>query len=152
MKKFIKVIVAVTIFTLTFFLVKACMPTCVVVSGDSMSPTLKNGEELTLQKTKTIHLNDIVVFTDPVTHTYSVKRVIAKEGERVVIHAGWVYVNGQKLNEYYLPKHTLTVADTNSYVVEPHRVYVLGDNRQGSADSREYGTVAVKDIVGVIGP
>lgn len=152
MKKFIKLAVALIVFTLTFFIVKACMPTCVIVAGDSMSPTLKDGNELTLQKTQKVHINDIIVFTDPVTHTYSVKRVIATEGETVVIHAGWVYINGQKLNEYYLPKHTLTVAETNTYVVEPHRVYVLGDNREGSADSREYGTVAVKDIVGVIAP
>ena len=128
--------------------------TVVVVTGNSMLPTLTDGTRITLNKLKTPEPNDIIVFTDPVTQTYVVKRLIANGGDTVEISRhGKVYVNGELLNEYYLPKHTVTVSYiTNRYIVEPDHVFVLGDNRYNSADSREYGTVPRKNIIGVIAP
>jgi signal peptidase I len=148
-----KILVAITVLLLTFCIVRSTT-TVVVVSGNSMSPTLTDGSQLTLNKLKHPHVNDIIVFLDPVSHTYSVKRPIAIEGETVDFNRnGKVYVNGERLNEYYLPKHTVTISyTTNHFVVEPNHVFVLGDNRYNSADSREYGTVPRKNIVGVIAP
>lgn len=148
-----KIFVAITIFLLAFSIVRSTT-TVVVVSGNSMSPTLTDGCQLTLNKLKHPHVNDIIVFLDPVSHTYSVKRLIAVEGATVDFNRnGKVYVNGERLNEYYLPKHTVTIPyTTNHFVVEPDHVFVLGDNRYDSADSREYGTVPRKNIVGVIAP
>jgi signal peptidase I len=148
-----KIFVAILVL-FTAFVITRSTTTIVVIAGNSMLPTLTDGSRLTLNKLKHPRPTDIVVFLDPVSHTYSVKRLIAVEGETVDFHRnGKVYVNNECLNEYYLPKHTVTVSyTTNHFVVEPDRVFVLGDNRYDSADSREYGTIPRKNIIGVIAP
>lgn len=151
MKPWTKVGICVTILLVSFLLGHLTV-IHVIVEGDSMSPTLYDGEHLLLNKLHSPKLNDIVVFTDPVTHTYSVKRIVAIENDTISFHLGSVYLNNKLLTEPYLPKNVWTVAATNNYHVDVGYVYLLGDNRNVSADSREYGAVPLKNIIGTITP
>lgn len=115
-----------------------------VVSGPSMLPSLHDGERLAVGKVVYVlhgpQRGDIVVFALPVEQGRDlVKRVIATEGETVEVRGGAVYINGQQLDEPYIaraggPDYPLTR-------VPPHAVWVLGDNREVSQDSRMFGPV-----------
>ncbi len=82
----------------------------------------------------------------PSTDEY-IKRVLAVPGERVEAKGGHVYVNGRRVVEPYLPPG-LTTGDFPPRVVEEGRLWVMGDNRANSSDSRTFGTIPESDVVG----
>ncbi|MGI8984965.1 MAG: signal peptidase I [Acidimicrobiales bacterium] len=82
----------------------------------------------------------------PSTDEY-IKRVVALPGERVEAHGGRVLVEGRELVEPYLPGGTST-SDFSAVVVPPGTVWVMGDNRANSADSRVFGPVPRSTVVG----
>ena len=118
-----------------------CRPTRVV--GDSMVPTLHNGDWLiTMPKSEYVY-GDIVVVTQPNVHNEPlIKRVIATEGQTVDINfaSGQVFVNGVELNEPYINEETHTSSDVTFPLIVPEgKVFVMGDNRNRSSDSRSSG-------------
>lgn len=131
-----------------------------VVDGNSMLPTLKDKDQLIIEKLtpRFSHIkgSDIVTIYIPEyldrNKKYVVKRVIATEGDFVEIRQDGVFVNGQKLDEnYILGEETLPVKeDYSSMTVPEGHIYVLGDNRMpnGSFDSRSFGTVGLDRVVG----
>ncbi len=125
----------------------------VKVEGTSMMPTLADQERVFINKfvykLEPIHRGDVVVFRYPrdVSKSY-IKRVIAVEGDRVRIEDGLVYVNDAPLPEPYVPE---AYWDTRSYpetVVPQHAYFVLGDHRNLSNDSRDFGPVKEQYIYG----
>lgn len=76
-----------------------------------------------------------------------IKRVIGLPGDTVEAHDGDVYINGQKLVEPYLPEG-VTTSDFSPQKIDPGRLWVMGDNRSGSADSRVFGQIRSSTIVG----
>lgn len=82
----------------------------------------------------------------PSTEDY-IKRVIALPGERVEGHNGHVYVDGFLLDEPYLPEGLVT-AEFAPVVVPPDQLWVMGDNRASSSDSRVFGTIERDSVVG----
>jgi signal peptidase I len=76
-----------------------------------------------------------------------IKRVIALPGEAVEAHDGAVFVDGHRLVEPYLPDGTHT-SDFGPVTVEPDHLWVMGDNRGNSADSRVFGQIEQDTIVG----
>jgi signal peptidase I len=132
----------------------------VVVDGDSMRPTLRNSERFMLNRVEYYfrqpQWGDIVVIKDPEDGGLSIKRVIAVEGQAVELVGGAVYVNGLKLRESYLPPMTRTfsyhVYDHEKFACGDKQYFLLGDNRGNSADSRVYGPVPRKNILGVVVP
>jgi signal peptidase I len=76
-----------------------------------------------------------------------IKRVIGLPGETVSAHDGHVFVNGHRLVEPYLPEGT-TTSDFGPISVEPGKLWVMGDNRGNSADSRVFGQIEQDTIVG----
>lgn len=121
------------------------------VEGQSMEPNLHNNERLIIEKlTKRFHSpvrGDIVVIKRPQGRSDPlIKRIIALPGETVEIHDGHVYINGELLDEPYITQPTLG-AMAARLVPEEH-VFVLGDNRNASNDSRAFGMVPFDDIIG----
>ncbi len=122
------------------------------VDGQSMNPTLKNGQRLVFFRLlPSYEKGDVICMRMPDGDQY-VKRVIAKEGDTVEIVDGSVYVNGQKLEESYAVGKTQMQEDTVQYPLklEEEQYFVMGDNRENSVDSRSFGPIVVYQILGKI--
>ena len=125
----------------------------VKVEGTSMMPSLEDQERIFVNKfvyrLEPIERGDIVVFRYPRDPSKSyIKRVIGMAGDRIRIDGGEVYVNGQALDESYVPPEYV---DTRSYpelAVPPNSFFVLGDHRSMSNDSRDFGSVNQSFIYG----
>jgi signal peptidase I len=133
-------------FLINFFLAQATQ-----VHGQSMEPTLHTDQRLVVEKISyRFHgprHGDIVVLKSPQQSTeLLIKRVIGLSGETVEIRQGRVYINGQELDEPYLERPT--GGNWGPIIVPPLHVFVLGDNRGFSNDSRAFGVVPIENIVG----
>ncbi len=125
----------------------------VKVEGTSMMPGLQDQERIFVNKfvyrLEPIERGDIVVFRYPRDPSKSyIKRVIGVAGDHIRIDNGQVYVNGQALDEDYVPEN---YTDTRSYpetIVPAHCFFVLGDHRSMSNDSRDFGPVNQSYIYG----
>ena len=93
-----------------------------------------------------VQRGQIVICRYPSSHDYYIKRVIALEGDTLEIRDGMTYLNGQALQEEYVTHPAQE--DFGSVTVEQGHVFVLGDNRANSHDSRTEGTLAESSIVG----
>ncbi|KXS44179.1 MULTISPECIES: signal peptidase I [unclassified Candidatus Frackibacter] len=110
-----------------------------VVQGQSMEPTLHNGERLFVDKLSYRFSEpargDIIVFTPKgAPGRKYIKRVIGLPGDRVKIRNKKVYINGKQIKENYILEATL--GNFGPYKVPKNHLFVLGDNRNNSADSR----------------
>lgn len=130
------------------------------VSGHSMENTLQDHDQMLMWKQIDLERFDIVVFPEPHHHQESyVKRVIGLPGDRVSYQDDQLYINDQAIEEPYLSANiqasdqpftenftlrSLTGKDT----VPEGYVFVLGDNRPYSGDSRQFGFVPIEDIEG----
>jgi signal peptidase I len=131
---------------INFFLAQATQ-----VHGQSMEPTLHSDQRLVVEKVSyRFHgprRGDIIVLKSPQRNSeLLIKRVIGLPGETVEIKQGWVYINGQDLDEQYLERST--GGNWGPIIVPPLHVFVLGDNRSFSNDSRAFGMVPIKNIIG----
>jgi len=128
------------------------------VKGSSMFPTFKDKDYLLTDKITynrtSPRFGDVIVFKAPVNENYDfIKRVIGLPGQSVMIKGGHVYIDGKILDEYYLSNEIVTnpgqfLLEGESYVVQPGEVIALGDNRDHSSDSRDWGPVPDQNIVG----
>ena len=121
------------------------------VVGPSMSPTLKEGNIILVNKLtyrfNKIKREDVVVVS--VKHKYMIKRVIGLPGETVEYRNNRLYINGKYYEEDFIDTNTVKTEDFAVNGVIPEGKYlVLGDNRENSEDSRDYGLISKKDIVG----
>jgi signal peptidase I len=101
---------------------------------------------------KTIHRGDIIVFRYPkdVTETF-LKRVTALGGDRLEIKNGVLYVNSQPVQEPYAVHHAPVHSAEESWgptVVPEGKLFVMGDNRDNSSDSRDWGFVPMNNVIG----
>lgn len=125
----------------------------VQVEGTSMMPLLKNHERIVVGKivypVESIHRGDIIVFHYPLDPAESfIKRVIGLPGDWVRISDGRVYVNGKRLREPYILPAYLGEQTCPPVHVAPNHYYVLGDHRDFSNDSRNWGTLDREYIYG----
>ena len=148
------------------------------VAGHSMSPTLRDTEYVVVAKWPHVfrevpNYGDIVIIdsrvnrnrtiiddiTEPVTnfyhainhidtHTVWVKRVIGKAGDTIEIKEGMVYRNGEPLQEKYIPEKMND--PYKAYTVPDGMVFVMGDNRNHSGDSRIIGSVPLNHVLGKV--
>lgn len=144
-------------------LIKTFLLQAFYIPSSSMVPTLGVGDRVLVNKVSyklhDVNRGDIIVFERPDSeHTDDIKdlikRVIALPGEKVVIKEGGVFIDGRPLNEPYLPEGTTTspgplgCSDVAPCVVPDDAVWVMGDNRSDSKDSRYFGAIPEGEIVG----
>lgn len=135
---------------LILFLVINTVSARVRVDGFSMQPTLQDGEFILVNKLAyrmgTYTRGDIIVFRSPTTPDLDlIKRVIGLPGDQVVAEGGHILVNSQALNEAYIngaPEYN------GSWKVPEGHVFVLGDNRNNSSDSHQWGYLPVQNVIG----
>jgi len=120
------------------------------VDGFSMNPTLQNGEYILVNrlayKTGQPERGDIIVFRFPADEGQDlIKRVIGLPGETVHIGDGIVTINGIQLDEPYIAQTPLYEGD---WIVPEGYLFVLGDNRNDSRDSHQWGLLPIENIIG----
>lgn len=130
------------------------------IDGRSMEPNFHDKEFLLTDKVqyKILKKNpargEVIVFTPPTERDKEfIKRIIGLPGETVSIKESKVLINGTELEEKYLRPGDLTagatfLAEGQDVTVPENQFFVLGDNRPNSADSRYFGFVPMKDIIG----
>lgn len=124
------------------------------VEGESMLPTFENGEYLLTEKVSyrfsLPQRGDIIVFEAPPNPDKDfIKRIIGLPGEEIDINEGHVFVNGKLLKEDYIPSHFYTSKGIfNRIKLAKNEYFVLGDNRNNSSDSRQWGPVKKQEIIG----
>lgn len=130
------------------------------VKGASMEPNFHDNEYLIIDEItyrfQKPHRGDIVVFRYPLDPSqYFIKRIIGLPGETVEFQEGKVYIyndeyeNGVPVDESYLPVGILTQGE-KSIVLSLDEYYVLGDNRSSSLDSRRFGPVHQRNVIGKV--
>ncbi|MDR2833419.1 MAG: signal peptidase I [Streptococcaceae bacterium] len=163
-KDFIQNIAIIAVLALLVIILRTFVFTPVVVSGNSMDPTLLNNERVIALKNQEIKRFAIVTLKAPDdTNENYVKRVIGLPGDHLQVMEDVLYINGQPVNESYLQpqkKHLLDQeAFTNDFTLQnvvgvetiPKNMYfVMGDNRKVSKDSRAFGLINKNDIFGVV--
>jgi signal peptidase I len=120
------------------------------VDGSSMEPSFQHGEFVVVNrlayKIGTYELGDVVVFHYPRDPEQEyIKRIIGLAGDQVHIADGLVSVNGEVLNEPYIaapPRYT------GNWDVPDGYVFVLGDNRNNSSDSHNWGPLQIENVIG----
>lgn len=137
------------------------------ISGPSMETTLFQNNRVLVNKLSYrlhgIHRGDVVVFDrvttngTTISHDDLIKRVIAIENDSIEIKKCVVFVNGSAIDEPYLDEEVLAfpnpidrcrVPDMSRVMVPKNQLFVLGDNRPDSFDSRSFGTISKKLVLG----
>lgn len=152
--EFVKTVAIIIIiaFFVRFYLVQPF-----IVEGSSMEPTFQNGEYLLVDKisyrVKPPQRGQVVVFHPPTFPTLNyIKRIIGLPGDSIEIKEGEIYINGARLLEPYLSQGQTLVRNPQAANLKLHlgvkEYFVLGDNREHSSDSREWGNVPLDNIIG----
>lgn len=129
------------------------------VNGQSMYPNFHDGEyvltNLISLRLKPLQRGEVIVFKAPPNNEKDfIKRVIGLPGDTVELKSGSTYINGKKLDESaYLAPSVKTyggafLPDNNPVTVPPDQYFVMGDNREFSSDSREWGFVPQNKLIG----
>ena len=158
-------VVAILLAVLIAFVVREYVFTLVKVQGQSMEPSLHHDDRLYVNRFfYTPEKGDVIIFepaTDP-NRPY-VKRVIATEGDTVYIDfkTGDVYVNDEVIDEDYIKDETREMGSyisdliknekyskSSPIVIQPGYIFVMGDNRNNSKDSRHLGPVPIEEVMG----
>ena len=130
--------------------------TCAVqplrVESNSMAPTYRDGDMLVVDGLSVgvpgPERHDVVIITNPRTGQLLVKRVAAVAGDQVGIADGVLVVNGNPVPERYVDQNLMDSVYFGPVTVPQGAVFVLGDNRSNSIDSRDFGPVPVADVHG----
>ena len=125
-----------------------------VVDGDSMEPGLADGQRLLVDRLVYRFLpparGDVVVLRDPAQPgVHCVKHIVGLPGEHVQMEMGCVFVGGRPLDEpYAMGQEIAATPFPRQWLLDRDEYFVLGDRRQGSRDSRAFGPLGLRDIVG----
>ena len=120
------------------------------VEGISMEPNLHEGQFVVVNRLAyrwgEAQRGDIIVFRFPLNPTRRfIKRVIGLPGDTVVVRSGQVLINGEVIYEPYL---SVTPRYNGEWIICPDEVFVLGDNRNNSSDSQNWGPLPTDEIIG----
>lgn len=140
------------------FIIRAFIFQPFVVEGKSMEPTFHDRDYLIVNKFEyrfeTPHRGEVIVFKSPtIPNTNFIKRIIGLPGELVKIDStGAIFVNGKQLNEPYITQANPALVTGQPSTIERYlnqdEYWVMGDNRNHSSDSREWGPLQKSSIIG----
>ena len=139
------------------FIFKEFLFTPTTVFGESMSPTFQDQERVVISKTAGIQRFDVIVFNAPdVKGKKYIKRVIGLPGDHIEMKDDVLYINGKAFEESYLkenkednPFNKLT-GDFKLQEVPEGSLFVMGDNRLNSKDSRHIGFIPYESVIGEV--
>ncbi|OGK24823.1 signal peptidase I [Candidatus Roizmanbacteria bacterium RIFCSPHIGHO2_12_FULL_37_9b] len=130
------------------------------VKGASMEPTFFSGEYILTSKItykfRSPHRGDVIIFKSPKNPDIDyIKRIIGLPGDKIVIQDAKIYVNDQVLEENYISAETNLwesgyIKEGSPVSVPPNMLFVMGDNRPRSSDSREFGPVPLDAVIGEV--
>jgi len=152
LRAIVEVVVIVAAAFVVAMLVQAFIVKPFTIHQVSMQPTLLEGDRILLNRLS-YHFRDpengdIVVLHSPVTEGEDlVKRVVAVGGDRVAISDGSLYVNGERRDEPYLMEQEFG-GEMEETLIPEGMVFVMGDNRNNSGDSRYFGPIDNESIIG----
>ncbi|MDQ2750746.1 MAG: signal peptidase I [Actinomycetota bacterium] len=148
----VRAIAPLVVITLLVALTLIFLAEPVRVSSSSMSPTFHSGNQVLVQKfggrAHHPHRRDVIAFHVPGTSGLVVKRVVAVGGDSVGIADGVLTVNGTPVPESFVDYNLMDATYFGPIEVATGTVFVMGDNRSDSVDSRTFGAISVDDIVG----
>jgi len=160
----VEIVETLVLTLIIFFVIQNFIAQPYQVQQNSMERTLEPGQYVLVDKLTprwdAYKRGDVVVFTPPASRTSDttpfIKRVIGLPGDKVEIKDdGKVYVNGVALDEPYTYKNaqgvnepTVPLNETTSWVVPAGNLFVMGDHRQKSDDSRDFGWIAESSVIG----
>ena len=161
-KEVIEWLIALGIGFIVVFFVRSFLATNYEVVGESMMPTLHDHDNVIISKVSRIKRMDIIIFHSDEQEDY-VKRVIGLPGDTITYENDELFINNQKVEEPFLrsyeaymnPETNFTedfnlLELTGSKVVPPGKLFVLGDNRISSLDSRYFHFVDKKAVIGEV--
>lgn len=151
---------ALSIAIIVAFVIRTFFFTPIAVDGASMEPTLQDQDRMVVTKIGEPDRFDIIVFHASEDKDY-IKRVIGLPGDRIEYKNDTLYINGKPYDEPYLDEFKQEVVDgplTGSFtlretpvgsdVVPEGHLFVMGDNRRDSTDSRHIGAIPMEEVVG----
>jgi len=156
----LEIIETIVLTLLIFFIVQNFVAQPYQILQVSMEPTLEPGQYVLVDKLSPhfsdFHRGDVIVFQPPdgfqegATNVPFIKRVIGLPGDTVELRGGAVYVNGVKLSEPYVfsGQETEPVGAQSTWIVPDGYLFVMGDHRQESEDSRVFGPIAKSTVIG----
>jgi signal peptidase I len=119
------------------------------IPSESMEPTLRPGDQALVEKVaRTPHRGELVVFHEPGTGDVLLKRVVAVAGDTVGLEDGLLVVNGRTIREPYANTKSQDSVYFGPVHVAAGTVFVMGDNRGVSEDSRDFGAVPTRELIG----
>jgi len=122
------------------------------VSSDSMAPTVCTGDTVLLARLhgddRAVDVGDIVTFPSPQDGTSTIKRVVAVGGQQVAIRDAELVVDEQRVDEPYVDHASIDGVYFGPVTVPDGAVFVMGDHRETSIDSRSFGPIRSADIDG----
>ena len=137
---------------LAVWLVRATVVVPVRVSSTSMEPTLRHGDVVIVSRRvpalADLARGDMVVFRWHGQGPRTLKRIVGLGGDVLVVRDAVLYVNGNRVAEPYVDRALIDGYYSSTFTVPEGSVFVLGDNRGNSLDSRDYGAVSASDLVG----
>ncbi|QDP39070.1 signal peptidase I [Radiobacillus deserti] len=160
-KEFLSWIKSVAIAVIIVIVCRQFLFTPSVVKGESMMPNLHDGDRIILSKIGEIERFDEIAFHAPDSEDNYVKRVIGLPGDTLKVVNDTLYINGKEYEEPYLDKYkeelpagqsltydfTLEEVTEKEVVPEGH-LFVMGDNRMISKDSRYFGCISMDSVIG----
>ena len=155
---FIELVKTAAIVFILAWIIRAFVIQPFIIEGSSMEPNFHNKQLILIDKLS-YHIHsprrgDVIVFESPQNHAvYYIKRIVGLPGDQITIKNGEVFVNNKKDPESYLSQGQKTIvggSETASLEekVGPNQFFVLGDNRDASSDSREWGLLDKNLIAG----
>ena len=124
------------------------------VASASMEPALAAGDEVLVTRwapdPRELARGDLVVLVDPAEHRLVLKRVVGLPGEEVVVLDGVLHVDGRPVAEPWVRPGEVDGYYSRTFEVPDDAVFVMGDNRGNSIDSRDYGAIGAAELRGTV--